>query len=179
MVDRQPFQTRGSALGNGREEPKTTPIFWLATFSRRTKKSLSERTFAAFLPTNWWMESLLLQFQDFGVRVHVKIGDYLREFDPALTDTIPAPDWIFGDESELHGLELPTNVIKGEDGFHRSEPYEQWPTAMILVERGGPPVRQPSLVARKTATGTLFERYHSNASLDTATMRFDMNVVQW
>jgi hypothetical protein len=27
--------------------------------------------------------------------------------------------------------------------------------------------------------GTLFERYHSNASLDTATMRFDMNVVQW
>jgi hypothetical protein len=75
------------------------------------------------------MESLLLQFQDFGVRVHAKIGDYLKEFDPALTDTIPASDWIFGDELELHGLELPTNVIKGEEGFHISEPYEQWPTA--------------------------------------------------
>jgi hypothetical protein len=72
----------------------------------------------------------------------------------------------------------PQNMRKGEEGFHRTEPYEQWPTAMRLVERGGPPVRATVIGRKEDAMRTLFERYHSNASLDTATMRFDTKVVQ-
>jgi hypothetical protein len=63
-------------------------------------------------------------------------------------------------------------------GYHRTEPYEQWPMAMILVERGGLPVRASVIGRKEDAMTTLFERYHSNASLDTATMRFDTKVVQ-
>jgi hypothetical protein len=62
----------------------------------------------------------------------------------------------------------PKNARLGGRGLPRTEPYEQWPTAMVLVERGGPPVRTTIIGRKEDAIRTLFEWYHSNAMLGTA-----------
>jgi Reverse transcriptase (RNA-dependent DNA polymerase) len=112
-------------------------------------------------------DSIKMSLLDFDARVLTKIGDHLKEFDPILAEIEPAPDWIFEDEAELDEPEQPETVFKEEEDLHTSEAYDQWLTAKILVERGGPPERATVIGRKKDHNGNPIGRYHTNALLDT------------
>jgi hypothetical protein len=58
-------------------------------------------------------------------------------------------------------------VFKEEEDLHTSEAYDQWLTAKISVERGGPPERATVIGRKKDHNGNPMGRYRSNALLDT------------
>jgi hypothetical protein len=83
-------------------------------------------------------DSMKEHLADFDARIRSKIGDHLEENDPALADQEPIPDFLFEDEV-LDEPEEPEAAAEKADNQSTPEAYDQWLTAKVLLERGGPP----------------------------------------
>jgi hypothetical protein len=174
MTDRQRFRRSESALGGGLVWPKTTLTFWHFHVLKANGEVIVRKDVWGIPANEMASDAIKMPFLDFDARVLTKIGDHLKEFDPMLADLDPAPDWIFEGEAELDEPEQPETVFKEEEDLHTSEAYDQWLTATILVERGGPQKRATVIGRKKDHNGNPIGRYHNNTRSNMKTGRWQL-----
>jgi hypothetical protein len=119
------------------------------------------------IPTNQMLDdSMKEHLADFDARIHSKIGDHLDEIDPILADQESIPDFLFEDEV-LNEPEEPEAAAENADQQSTPEAYDQWLTAKVLLERGGPAETATIIGRKQDQDGVPIGRAHSNLLLDT------------
>jgi hypothetical protein len=119
------------------------------------------------IPTNQMLDdSMKEHLADFDARIRSKIGDHLEEIDPALADQEPIPDFLFEDEV-LDEPEEPEAAAEEANQQSTPEAYDQWLTAKVLLERGGPPESATVIGRKRDHDGVPIGRANSNPLLDT------------
>jgi hypothetical protein len=136
---------------------KTTLILWHFTVRKDVWA----------IPTNQMLDdSMKEHLADFNARIRSRIGDHFEEIDPALADQEPIPDFLFEDEV-LDEPEEPEAAAEDADKQSTLEAYDQWLTAKVLLERGGPPETATVIGRKRDHDGVPIGRAHSNPLLDT------------
>jgi hypothetical protein len=119
------------------------------------------------IPTNQLLDdSMKEHLADYDARLRSKIGDHLDEIDPILADQEPIPDFLFEDEV-LDEPEEPEAAAKNADQQSTPEAHDQWLTAKVLLERGGPAETATVIGRKRDQDGVPIGRANSNPLLDT------------